>query len=86
MKVAGSNQVVILTIPQPELLLLFLVPEFKALLARFPSLFKAQFVAEPCKLIMRRSVVPFILETNSDFIGMVRLRESLKAIPPNVIK
>jgi len=35
---------------------------------------------------MRRSVVPFILETNSDFIGMVRLRESLKVIPPGVVK
>ena len=62
MKVASTNQVVVLTIPQPDLLLLLVVPEFKALLARFPSLIKAQFAAEPCKLFIRRTVVPFILE------------------------
>jgi len=86
MKVAGSNQVVILTIPQPELMLLCLVPEFKVLLRRFPAMIRAQFVAEPCKLFIRRNLVPFILETRSNFRGMVRLRESLKALPPHVVK
>jgi len=81
MKVASTNQVVVLTIPQPDLLLLLVMPEFKALLARFPSLIKAQFAAEPCKLFIRRTVVPFILETRSQFVVMARLRESLKALP-----
>ncbi len=82
MRLAGSKQVVVLTIPQAELLLLFLVPEFRSLLGQFPFLIKAQFAAEPCQLFIHKAMVPFVLDTQSNFASMVRLRESLKQLPP----
>lgn len=81
-KLANVHQVVTLTIPQDELLLLFLVPEFKNLVSRFRNKIKVQCAAEPCQLFISMMVVPFFLNTRSDFIGMVRLRNSLEHLPP----
>jgi len=72
-KLANVHQVVTLTIPQDELLLLFLVPEFKNLVSRFRNKIKVQCAAEPCQLTVpvpcesepekeALSIGPFILK------------------------
>ena len=86
MRLACKNQVVVVTIPQQDLFLLFMVPEFKALALRFPSWIKAQYVVSPCHLYLHRQLIPFLLETTSEFPGMQHLRESLCILPPCKVK
>lgn len=82
MKLKSQSQTVILTIPQVELLLTCLVPEFRTLLERFPNQIKVQATQEPCKLYISRLIVPFFLTTKSDWHAMARIRESLRRLPP----
>lgn len=86
MRFSGASQTVILTMPQTDLLLLCVVPEFRNLLARYPDKIKVQAVNEPCKLYINRMLVPMFLSTRSDFHGLARIRESLRRIPPTTRK
>jgi hypothetical protein len=86
MKIKGQSQTVILTMPQVDLLLTCMVPEFRSLLARFPNQIKVQATQLPCQLFINRMVVPFFLNTKSNWHAMSRIRESLKVLPPSRVK
>ena len=86
MKLQKSNQVATLTMPQFDLLILLIIPEFRLLLGRFPKLIKAQLLADPCQLYLHRRVIPFVLDIRCNAAIMHRVRESLQSLPPTGVK